>query len=274
VLVQYLKYPAWQLPLFAVFVFGWLLGGGYLLHRSLRGALPRRGAALGRCVLASLLAGAMVLIAAGAVFVLFQTIGDRAEVNLKRVGAAIAIVAGIPMWFLVLHAMFALPMARILGLGWPAVGGVLVLGLAVGAGAILPARTLVLRQRQRDRSVIRLQTIHDLIETNFERPLARAPRALQELVDERILSPQELRSPCNPGREIGYFYIPSRSLPRPDRTEELRACEFSHSYSDAGRVVLFRNGYCDWVPASEFERLLGLEENKEFAAAFREADKK
>ena len=44
--------------------------------------------------------------------------------------------------------------------------------------------------------------------------------------------------------------------------------------ADAGRVVLFRNGYCDWVPASEFERLLGLEKNEEFAAAFREADKK
>ena len=272
-LFQYLKYPAWQLPLFAVFLFGWLLGGGYLLHRSLRRALPRRGATLGRCVLASLLAGAAVLIAAGGVFLLFRTIGERAEVDLKRVGAALAIVAGIPMWFLVLHAMFPLPMARILGLGWPAVGGVLVLGLAVGAGAILPARTLVLRERRKAESVIRLQMIHDLIYVNFERPEAEAPESLQKLVERRILSPSELRSPCNPGREIGYFYTPSRSLPRSERTYQLRACEFSHYHSDAGRVVLFRNGECDWVPASEFERLLGLEENKQFAAAFREADK-
>jgi len=279
-------YAPWQLPLLAVFLFGWLLGGGYLLHRYLRGALPRRGATMGRCVLASLLAGGAVLIAAGAVFVLFGKIGERAEMDLRIVGGALGIIGGVPMWFLVLYVMFPLPIVRIVRVGSPAAGGVLLLALVVGAGVILPARALNLREVRKLQSINRLQMIHDLIHRNFdlieaslEQPLATVRDPLGELArkklaGKRILSPSQLRSPCDPQREIGYFYRLARSLPRDERTPELQACEFSHAGSDAGRVVLFRNGYCDWVPASEFERLLSLEENKEFAAAFREADKK
>ena len=47
--------PALHFPLLLVFLGGWLLGGGYLLARSMRKQLPRRQSNLGRCVLAMLL---------------------------------------------------------------------------------------------------------------------------------------------------------------------------------------------------------------------------
>lgn len=271
---KYLEYPTWQLPQMALFLVGWLLGGGYLIQRLFKPHLTRHTSAYGRCVQASVLSGGAAWVAAGVVYFLVITIADRYDTTYNYLGLIPAVLTAVVMFYLVLHASFELPMSVIVPRGGIVIGAILLLGLAVGAGVFLPARSLFIRQVRRGQSVTIVYRINGGIDA-YEKAFAKVPSTLEALVDSNMIQASDLRCPSVPGREIGYFYLPPRSLERGEQKipETLRLCEFTNEETKPGRVVLFTSGEVLRTGPADFERLLSLKDNDSFAKKFREADK-
>lgn len=267
------QYLAWQLPLMAVFLIGWLFGGAYLLQRAFEKRLPRRAVTYGRCVLASLLSGGAAAFAGGVVYLLIITIAERLGTTLNYVGLIPAVLLATVMFYVVVHAMFDLPPSVVVRRGALPIGAILLLGLAVGAGVFLPARRLFFRQMRRAESTHNLYRIQAAI-LQYEQTLAKTPPSLTALVERGEMKAEHLRCPSIPNREIGYFYLPFRSIAREAYTEKLRACEFTHDETSPSRLVLFGNGEILPITPADFERLLALGENGDFAGGFREADRR
>jgi hypothetical protein len=269
--------PLWQLPQMAALLGGWLLGGGYLLHRMFRRQLPRRAAGYGRCVLASLLAGGAAAMTAAGVVLLLQTVAKTQQWPAFTAGLISllpAAIAGLVLFYLVLYAMFDLPFPQVLRRGTPAAVAVLLLAVAVGLGVVLPARVLVKRVEARRWAEDCLQQVHRAV-VAYERDYGRTPASLDALVDDRRIASEYLRNPFSPQREVGYFYHP-----RPTREEggdeALLACELRHEHTDEGRAVVFANrgSVARWVTDEQFRRLLDRPANRRFAEVLREAEQK
>jgi hypothetical protein len=90
-----------------------------------------------------------------------------------------------------------------------------------------------------------------------------------------LLSPNALRCPFLPDREVGYFYYGPATGPEAEGSpEQLQACELSHP-EQGGRIVMFTDrGEPKWIAEGEFRRLLKLDLNKSFAEALEEAEQK
>jgi len=271
---KYLEYPLWQLPLMALFLVGWLLGGGYLIQRLFKPHSTRRTSAYGRCVRVSFLSGGAAWLAAGAVYFLIITIAKLYDTTYNYLGLIPAILIAMVMFYLVLHASFNLPTSVVVTRSGIVVGAILLLGLAVAAGVFLPAQALLLGQVRRNRSVTKVFRIKEAV-LEYEKACAKVPSTLGALVDSNMLEPRDLRCPSVPDRKIGYFYLPTPSVGRDEQKdpEKLRLCEFTSEETKAGRIVLFANGEVRRTVPADFERVLGLEYNRLFAEKFRQADK-
>ncbi len=272
-LKPYLQWPQWQLPLFALLVVGWLIGGGYLIHRLYSPHVSRQQRGLGRGILASLLGGGAGLFAVGACLMLFKSIGTWLDAKLTVPGLLVGGVAGAGMFLIVLYALYAISPRQVFGRGAIVLAALLLFGGGVGAGIFLPARPMYLQQVRRSLSRDRLASIEQSIQIYIGRH-AMPPDTLEDLVADGLLSKDFLRSPADrePRRSVGYFILPRTPLVRDNETPILRGAELSHEDTSVGRVVSYANTEVVWLQAAEFEEVLSRSENRRFAEAFRKAD--
>lgn len=247
-----------------VFIIGWLLGGGYLLLRSM-GKQPLNPAAkLPRCVGAALLAGLAGAFSGGVLYMLLAAIGKGLGVNLGALGTIVAVAAMIAVGYLVIYAMFNLPFGNVLRAAGPAIFGTILLAVVIGAAAAIPARYATQARRRREMAIHRLQRIHRAI-LMYEIKTGRSPKTLSALTEEHYIDASALRHPCAPQSAVGYFYLPARSVPYMEQTKAVRVCELVPSGD--GRLLLFANGRCRWYSSREAQRILDLPENAAFASA-------
>ena len=271
-MLKYLDYPLWQLPLMALFLVGWLLGGAYLIQRLFKAHTTRRTSAYAHCVKVSFLSGGAAWLAAGAVYVLIITIAERYDTTYNYLGLIPAVLTAVAMFYLVLHASFDLPMSVVAPRSGIVVGAIILLGLAVAIGVFLPAQSLLIRQVRRNKSVTNVFRINAAVD-KYEKAFAKPPSSLGALVDSNTIEPRDLQCPSVPDRKIGYFYLPVPTLAREQKGDKLRLCEFTTDETKPGRIVLFATGQVLRTGPADFERLLGLEDNRLFAEKFRQADK-
>ena len=183
----------WQLPLLGIFIVGWLLGGGYLLLRSMAKQPLNPPAKLPRCIGAAVLAGLAGLFAGSVLYTLLATIGRGLELNLGPLGAIVAVAAMIAVGYLVIYAMFNLPFGNVLRAAGPAIFGTILLAVVIGAAAAIPARYATQAKRRRERAIHHLQRIHRAI-LMYEIKTGRTPKTLSALADEHYidaLSPEQ-----------------------------------------------------------------------------------
>ena len=92
------------------------------------------------------------------------------------------------------------------------------------------------------------------------------------------MDPEWAKSPANPSRKIGFFYLQPDRLGRANReTQKILACDFGDNFADypsPGRVVLYTHGNPGFMAEPSFQSLLKKPENKEFAEALKKAEGK
>lgn len=280
---------AWHLlPLTVLFILSIILGG-LLLRRLLVRAFadvdtgaqtPRRRrskASVGSCMLAMLLALLGAGFAAAAIMALFHAIRTASpEMPLwpYLVGGPLALVAMLVVAYLILLAMYPLPAGRMLGVAGPVALLVLVIAVVISA----PTGFFAYRQKvMRDDQTVTLRqnlTIIDRALREYEvRNNVPAP-SLEALVEREYIERQYLQSPARPedDEEIAYFYMPKRSVTAGSDTSEIRVCDYRENFGGKGRGILLLNRGVRWVSEQEFQKLLELEENQDFAAALRAAE--
>ena len=281
----------WQLPLHAVFLAGWLLGGGYLLARVIRQQTGKRQLNLPRGVLYSLLWG-IAAFAGGAVFyTLSTTISDVAKKDWRVIPLVSAAVAVVLIGYAMLYALLQMPLKQLIKKCALPIGAVLGLTIVIITVEFIPARIHFLHTLRINDSIRRLQTMDKAIRS-YEREVSTdgtPPQNLavlkQKLIvvgkPKQFLTPDFLQLPVRHGlengvsdKEIGYFYYPAASIREKDKTDKLRACELDHPESNDGRVVLFLNGNCGWISNDDFMHKLKLPENEEFSKQFQKAQAK
>lgn len=236
---------------------------------------PRRSRRLStiKCVLALLLAGMGGGFAGAAIFALFRSIeGTTHEtiVWLLVLGGVLSLIAMLGVAYLILLTMFPLPAGRVFRAAVPTFAFVLVLGAIFGTPTALVARQQRMFDLHQEITLLRnLRGIDDALR-NYEVLHNEAAPSLEHLVEQEYLMPAMVKSPANPDRAIGYFYIPRRSAGTGTETQEIRASDLRENFEGRGRGVLFTNGARMWVSEGEFQQLLNLEVNSDFAEALRE----
>lgn len=264
----------WQLPVLAVMAAIWLWAAPYLLRRKLLTLQVRRArASVGRCVAAAFLSGLAGLVAGSVMFFLFRAIGQRwfrEGLVWPAVAAAVASFALIGQ--IVLYAMVNLDFGTSLRAWTAAFGPAFLVLLLIGGPTAWLSYELRYRELDRQRC---LKNLHDLyLAIRSHHPL-RAPASLQQLVG-RTVPPERVRCPAASSPGISYFYIPvpiqSPGPPSPSAPRRpLLACDFRDNHPD-GRCVVRANGEAFWCTEREFDDLLALPENLDFAAALAAAE--
>jgi len=262
----------WQLPFIGVFLFGWIVGGGYMLRRSVRKALPemRKRIRLGRCVLVSILSGFTALATAVAVFMLVSGLGTKIEADLTIVAIIVAIpIAGL-MAVLSVYATFHLSLlqsARVLA---PTAGAVLLLGGVIGSITGTMAYRIHTREVRERTALDNALRVGQALSDYEERALA-LPGDLQTLVTDNYLTTRYVRSPNLPGRDVGFFYYPTEWSPGDLNTRKILLCELPPALPANRRAVMYVNGSCILAGEEELRGLFDRPENAEFVKAFQAA---
>ena len=283
--------PAWPLSLLqfaciAVFLAWWLIGAAWLLQRSLRKRAGLRYPALGPCVLALFLSGLGALAVGGLTFMLVRRIGEgpeaRAGASMMALAMAPAVLLAVPMAFLVLYAVFQLPWRLLLRVTWPAMTSVAAAAAVTGVPAFWLGWSLHVDVGKAQVSVSNLTKIDDQVREHERIFDSQVPAGLMALTEERqfkgktigaLLTKGALQCPFLPGVPVGYFYHPAPSVERTRRDcQELRACEWTHPQSAKYRAMLFANGDARFNPDEDFQGVLRLPVNAEFAREFRARD--
>ncbi len=259
----------WHLPMFLVLTAGWLMGGGWLLLRSLRKTQYPKRIRLSRCVLIFLLAG----LGGGSVglvsFYLLNNIGDAIDVNLKFVGVIVATFALLGVAYLVVYAMLELSMGAALKAAAVPLGAQIVLMGVIGTAGGVPA--FYMRHELHERRVCRgnMDYVLDALDgyqRNYQKPVAK----LEILVEQNLIEAKHLKCPGAPEREIAFFYYPSR-LVHSSKPGQLLLCDYRGNHS-WGRNQVMTHGDRGWRDDGQFRALLEADENKEFATALRAAE--
>lgn len=280
-------FQPWHLLPLAAFFLASVIVGGFLLRRLLARQFAALGddapaagrrrsrASAGKCMVAMLLAAMGAGFAAVAIIALFMAIKDASHESLiwpYVVGAILTMVAMPGVAYVVLLAMFPLPAGRMLR----AAGPVFALVLAFAVVTLVPTGVLAYRQKvvndYRDQTIrIHLPHIDQALRMYEVRHNAPAD-ALQDLVETDYIDPQYLRSPADPDGDIGYFYFSKRSIPGRSETDEIRVCDYKRNFDGKGRGILLLNGRSEWVSEEEFQQLLDMDVNSDFAEALRQAE--
>ena len=272
-------YPAWQLPMIALLIAVWLIGGSLLLRRSLRPIDHR--VKLGKCLLWIFLAGCIAALAGGvlalAVYKIAQAGSGTITVSLGTyiTSGAVGFVAAIVAVFLFIYAMLNLPFKQSLAISWKPVSLMMATALVVAIGCIVPAywlrlgdgaKTLCLRDH--------LSPIYQVLVT-YDSKHTTPIASLKELEDSNAITPDILRCPGKPQREIGYFYFPRRTEAHFQNipSNKILMCDFKGNHR-GGRNVLMTDGMAQWYEEGAFGDMLNKPENKAFAEALKEAEQK
>jgi len=264
----------WMLPMLAVFLAAWLIGCPYMLRSALHRKLQRRRPPqFGQCLVQVMVSGACGALAGLVVFYLIFVIGARLEVRLWILGAIVAAMIVPVVTVVLLMAMLEMPLGDTVEVSLRPLGALMILGLVLALGAGIPARLIRQRDIRRAEAVGNLVRIYQAIVGSYERVLGRPPTDLRQLVEKNYLDAKYLISPNFPDRQVGFFYYPTPTVGGDERqSQKLFACEFLPPGSKGGRAVIFVDGRAEWVPGRQFERLLALRENEQFAQALRHAE--
>jgi len=264
----------WQLPIVLVLAGVWIIWGGYLMRRAVRAHVGRREAELNRCLLIALLAGlggaicSLIPIGIAMAWRLAETLG----IQTIWVALPAATVVFFLVNFLTVFASFQLP-AGSLGKIWlKSFGPPLVVAVVTLVPTIWVANTAHQTKVANNKSIGALQFIDNAIRVRYAP--ARPPASLEELIKQNVVPPTSFRAYRRPSREIGYFYMPATMQPISEPTSRLLACDWADNQSGNLRAVLYVNGVVDMAGAGKFQELLARSENKAFAAALKEAEKK
>jgi hypothetical protein len=261
----------WQLPVILVLAGVWIIWGGYLMRRAVRDHVGRREAELNRCVVIALLAGLGGAVSAFLVFGIERVwrLGERLEIQALWLVLPAAAVVFCLVSFLTVFASFQLPGGS-LGKVWLKSFGP---PLLVAAVAAVPTVWVANGAHQnilaKNRSVTGLQLIYKEIAARYAP--ARPPASIEDLTKQNVVPPRAYR---HPSRSIGFFYMPAPMQPISEPTSRLLACDWADNQSGNLRAVLYVNGVVDMAGAGKFQELLARDENKAFAAALKEAEKK
>jgi len=263
----------WWAPAIVLWLAGWLVGGAWLLRRSIARQRPDARASWGKCVLAAFAGGLGALVAGGVFFKLFEAIGKAAGGDWTIPALAIAAVSAISAFIVIVYAIFSLSARQTLLSVAPVVGGVVLLTGVIGAAAGVPAWYATQAQRRRDLAERKLVLLWQVLRTEQISALRSGapreeavPRSLSEIAGR--VGPELLRSPGRPDEEVGVFYLRPTGLLETGSREWI-ACELgSH---DGGRAALRADGYRAWFTQEAFEELMGEPPNARFAEALRAA---
>ncbi len=266
----------WMVPGFFVFVAGWLVGGCYLLYKSLaKRPGSRRPPKMGSCVLSVFLAGSAGGFAA--VLILFFFYAIAVFTNMKMffatTGAILSLVSMVAVSLMVLWAKYDVSFKETVKLGGPAIGGVLglafLLAILVGVPSYLVGKTT----KNRDKAQTNLLQIYAAMDV-YERAIGRPAESLDVLLEKNYLVEREIQSAASPDKTIGFFYMATSVLVKKDSDSmrKIIACDFGDGQIGSGRAVLMVNRDCQWYDEDDFQDLLTEDINAEFAAALRAAE--
>ncbi len=264
----------WQLPIVLVLAVAWIVWGGYLMRRAVRAHVGRREAELNRCLLISFLAGlggaicSLIPVGIAMAWRLAETLGIQ-TIWLALPAAAVVFFL---VNFLTVFASFQLP-AGSLGKIWlKSFGPPLVVAVVTLVPTIWVANSAREEKLANNRSIGALQFIDNAIRVRYAP--ARPPASIEELIKQNVVPPTAVRAYRHPSREIGYFYAPATLERIGEPTQKLLACDWADNQSGNARAALYVNGYVEVISPGKFQELLARSENKAFAAALKEAEKK
>jgi len=264
----------WQLPVVLVLAGVWIVWGGYLMRRAVRASVGRREAELNRCLLIALLAGlggaicSLIPVGIAWAWRLAETLG----IQTIWLALPAATVVFFLVNFLTVFASFQLS-AGSLGKIWlKSFGPPLMVAVVALVPTIWVAHTAHQTKVANNKSIGALQFIDNAIRVRYAP--ARPPASLEEMIKQNVVPPTSLRAYRHPSREIGYFYMPATLVRIGEPTQKFLACDWPDNQSDNARAALYVNGYVEVVSPGKFQELLARSENKAFAAALKEAEKK
>lgn len=260
----------WQLPLFVLLLVGWIVGGGLLLQRGLIKTTGNSRVKLGKGLTAAFLISLVGGIPAAVVFKAATTYVDKIPGVL--LGGILGAIVFLLFSYLLIYTMYKISAREALRVWAPAISVMLALGIAIGLGAGIPAysmhqKVLEIRSAMRE-SQSDLLEIHEAIRTN--RP-QNPPPTLQELVTDGQIDP-EFITHSQAGRDVGYFYHPTRLSSRAEEQLQILACDWGSTHPTGDRMVLFVNGRCEQMSVYAFQPLLDEPVNAEFAEALKQAE--
>ncbi len=265
-------FEAWHAYLAGGLLLAWVLLGGWLLRRSVRDHVPRRKAGLARCLRVSLLSGLAGLVAGMAIYFLVEALAKAGGTDGKWYGMPFGAAAFLGGSYVLLYASFTLQSGAVLrhwlrGFGPPA--------LLLAASAPAWGYSYVQGQRRLDRhhSLYHLGCVFDGL-IQYRRSLRRYPDRLQRLVQDRVIAPEHLHCRRPTGRDVDYFYRAPAPVPPERRGQCLLACDFLANHDGRGRAVLFADGETKWFEPGELDGVFKLPENRGFAEALRQAERR
>jgi hypothetical protein len=264
----------WQLPLILIFFFGWLVGGGYLFQRKLVDKTGNKKIKISKGVLISFLTGLAGVIAAAIAYKIGDSLSGT-EKGLSILGVILMVPTYLLMSYLVVYAMFKMTGRETLSVCvTPLLATVLLTG-GVGAACGIPAYYI---QRDRLAQAKLVEKTMDNFRIVFRALMTRPndlPASLDELVDQKLVDPEVLKSPAKSNRAKGFFYYkPSRLGVNEGKEFALLICDFKDTHESGHRVVMYLTGRSEPLGESAFQEMLRKPENMAFAAALRNAEGK
>ncbi|MBN1942095.1 MAG: hypothetical protein JW849_02260 [Phycisphaerae bacterium] len=278
---DYLK--AWGPVLFLTLLIAlllWLVGGGYLFQRILGKRTERRRYSLGQGVLVSLLSGAGGGFAAFALYFIGRTIfpvePDPMKLPICWIGVGLGIAGYLISAYLIVLAMHKLSVGETLKASFvPIVGPLLIGGVITGASFYFFSFKSVLAERRFFRHQSLTIIAVDKIYKSLERRVLQTGKAtdsLETLVKENYLTPEDIQSPIN-SKGRGFFYTGERTSKNPN-SQKILLCDYAENFGEKGRVVLYAGGNIEFLTPQAFQSRLDQVENRRFAKALEEAEKK
>lgn len=265
-------FQIWQIPFILVFIAAWIFGGGFLFRKTFSRFPENKRMTLARGILVSLLSGMLGSITAAIVFKTSWKVLDMPIVSL-----IIAVPFFVIMAYLVVFSMFKHSAWQTLRASLLPLGAILVLAGVIGSACGIPAiatrRAFIKEQGLQIQTAQNLHKIFGIISSRPE----KLPESLEELLKIKDMNPDWLKSPANPSRKIGFFYLKPDRISFSKNNQKILACDFGDNFAnfpEQGRVVLYTHGNPRFLPSSSFASLLKNPENKEFAEALKKSESK
>lgn len=272
-------FQIWHIPLIVVFLFGWIVGGGYLVQVVVGKKTERRKYTLGQGILVSFLSGAGGGFAAMALYMIGKTIfppePDPMKLPICWPGLVAGVIGYLVVSFLVLFSMHKLSVSETLSASIIPLGAPLALGILIAWVAFIFTNPIVIAKREHVENIKKtarvLGTIYKTLEQTTLRT-GRAPETLEELVEKSVLEKKSIQSPVNPqGR--GFFFNGGRTTNDPD-SRRILICDYVENFGNKGRTVLYANRDIKFLTPEAFLTLLSQTENQKFSKALQAAESK
>lgn len=257
---------SWEIPIWVVIIFVSLMLGGYFVSSGIQKTGTVKKMPLGIGILAMFIIGSIASFFSAIVFRLGATMSS----GIPYVGLVGAGITFVVMFYLMMWAWLKkLSPKEILRIAVLPIATVMLLAIFVAGPTVMFAYRS--RQNTAREAVLINQTMFNLREIYValrERGVDRPPLTLNVLVEEKLIDADKLKSPSNPKREIGFFYVPVELSysNREENEDKLIACDYKDNFENY-RVVLYSNGKLQRLSEASFQDSLGQPVNKNFKQA-------